>query len=298
MEGSSNSSTYASAKSSFSHSPIDDVLGFSERQSASEPSEAPKFAFDGLEKSIWAKEPEIDHAEVNLGSFSKQFHIDVPNQPHNIWQPCFTQTEGQAVCYRPNPTARNLHRTIVLTGLKPSCSISQVLNHVCGGLIVEAVLMNTVSITGANSALISFFEEQSARAFKAYTEAYPITIDHQNIVVYILPTASWPLPLGLKRNIREHRHTRCLKIQDFPSNVSLLNLRQDLELKPFVKYQSIDGMTMDADRTLVIRFCSIFAAQQASTVLMSMLKQYRCRIQFAEDPCARPIDGIVDDSEA
>lgn len=196
------------------------------------------------------------------------------------------------VQYKPGLTAQDLYRKVVISGLKPSCSLSWVLEQVHGGLVVEAVLVNTINITGTKSAVILFLEEDSAIKYVEYVNNSLCEIDGNKITASLISTPSWPLSLALKRAIREKHHTRCLEIQDFPRDVSSSALRGDLEIDSAIKLDAIEHMAMASNGIATLRFCSVRAAQKASDYLSSHLKYRGCRLKYAADPCTLPLSQV------
>jgi hypothetical protein len=196
------------------------------------------------------------------------------------------------VQYKPGLTAQDLYRKVVISGLKPSCSLSWVLEQVHGGLVVEAVLVNTINITGTKSAVILFLEEDSAIKYVEYVNNSLCEIDGNKITASLISTPSWPLSLALKRAIREKHHTRCLEIQDFPRDVSSSALRGDLEIDSAIKLDAIEHMAMASNGIATLRFCSVRAAQKASDCLSSHLKYRGCRLKYAADPCTLPLSQV------
>jgi len=195
---------------------------------------------------------------------------------------------GLWVQYKPGVTARDLYRKVVISGLKPSCSLGSVFEQIRGGLVVEAVLVNTINITGTRSAVISFFEERSALSYVDYVNNHLCEIESKKGIVSLVSTPTWPLSLALKRAIRESHHTRCLEIQDFPRDVSSSMLRRDLEIDSAIKLDTIEHMEMASNGTATLRFCSVRAAQQASGHLSLQFRYRGCRLKYAADPCTLP----------
>jgi len=193
------------------------------------------------------------------------------------------------VQYKPGLTAQDLYRKVVISGLKPSCKLSWILELVRGGLIVEAILVNTINITGTKSAVISYLKEYSAMAYVEYVNNHLCEIDGKKVTASLVSTPSWPLSLALKRAIQEKHHTRCLEIQDFPRDVSSSTLRGDLMIDSAIKLDAIEHMAIDSNGIATLRFCSVKAAQQASGYLSSHLKYRGCRLKYAADPCTLPL---------
>lgn len=255
---------------------------------------SPHTFFSELRQSIWAKNSKCFSPTANTDAVALRSNRVVPSQDRIT--PCRSEHfQGQSLFYQPSRTARNLRRMVVIESLKPSCLISQVLDQVRGGIVVEAILMNTVPITGFQSALVTFFKEQSAIAFVQYIEIHTVKIEGQPITAKLLPTPTWPMTLTLKRAVREHHHTRCLQVQVFPRTISPSMLRMELEAFSSLKYDSVEHMQLNAEGNLVLRFCSVVAAQRAFDKLSAMLKNRGCRIEYISDPCAQSIRDDQDD---
>lgn len=242
----------------------------------------------GLKDSFLANPRESSNVNNGLTRAIKMASCtNYPKTPHPSGR-----SLSQGVEYKPGVTARDLYRKVVISGLTASCSLCRVLEQVRGGLVVEAVLVNTISITGTKSVAISFFEERSAMAYADYVNDHLCKIDGQEVIASLVLTPSWPLSLALKRAIREQHHTRSLEIQDFPRDISSSMLRSDLEDDSTIKLDSIEHMEMASNGTATLRFCSVRAAQQAFGTLSSRLKYGRCRLRYAVDPCTLPFSHV------
>ena len=325
-EESSDQSDYASANTSFSEcfegerAPRAKNLGCQmynvSIQKAADVSpesfKSSKPCFNGLERSVRAADfddvdPEqSDHAlakslVANVGDLWTESRLtgsrdEYGTSERNFKSPRrFARLAEYGVQYDPNPTARNLYRTVVVSGLRSSCTIAQVLEQVRGGLVVEIVLLNTIKITGTKSALISFFEEHSAMAYGEYVKNHVVKLDGQIITTSVVPTPSWPLTLALKRAISERHHTRCLEVHGFPREISPSTLRKNLEVDSAVKSDTLVHMTMKDDDVLKLHFSSVMAAQQAFDNLSLRLKHRHCPINYVKDPCDQPLDNAAID---
>lgn len=246
----------------------------------------------GLEDSIWANPRGSPY--VNSGFTTDISHhmkmTSCENHPKAPRPP--SRFLGLWVQYKPGATTQNLHRKVVISGLKSSCSLSEILDQVYDGLIVEAILVNTINITGTKSAIISFFEERSAVAYTDYVSNHLCEIEGKKITARLISTPSWPLSLALKQAIRGKNHTRCLEIQNFPRNISSIMLRDDLEIEHATTLDTIEHMEIASNSTARLRFGSVRAAQQASDHLSSHLKYRGCRLGYATDPCTLPFSHV------
>jgi len=304
-ECTSDPSVYVSASTSFSEAfmehdargnvtveAISDVPTGEKPKYSSETHTSPQAIGSGLKGSFWAN-PQ-GSSNVNMDDFStggRNMKMSLCNSHPKAPRPSGGSL-GLWVQYKPGLTAQDLYRKVVIPGLKPSCSLSWVLEQVRGGLVVEALLVNTINITGTKSAVISFLKEHSAMAYVEYVNNHLCEIDGKKVTASLVSTPSWPLSLALKRAIREKHHTRCLEIQDFPRDVSSSTLRGDLEIDPAIKLDAIEHMAMDSNGIATLRFCSVRAAQQASGHLSSHPKYRGCRLEYAADPCTLPLSQV------
>ena len=301
-ESSPTSTKYRSANTSFSEIPrmqdmtepqcqrrSSDVNDEAVQVPAESPTEARSYCYE-LDLSIWATpvKNSSNCRKESTAVFGQEVAMKADDDHKCV--PRFADLTDCTLRFIPGPTSRNLYRHVVLYGLKPTCSIAQVLEQVRGGLIVDAKLVDTVSITGSKSALISFFEEHAAISFQYHVSTHDIIINGKNITASMVSTPSRPLNLVFKRAIRELHHTRCLEIKNFPQEVSAVTLRRELEIYPSLKYDAIEHMKMDARGTLMLYFVSVMAAQHAFHNLSHRQKYRYCRIRYAQDPCALPFD--------
>ena len=269
----------------------------------------------GLEHSIWASKvgqkdhtplkPALQNQEVvndhktqvkvplwarnrlagSLEEFQAQFGR-VDNKPSS--RDCFRYLARYRITYVPTSSDIDVYRTVIISGLKPNCSVAEVLGQVRGGIVVDAKMLNTSKILGSRSALVTFLDEYPAMRFEDYALQHPFQIGGLAVTVRLLPTPTWPLAKGPNQAIRKHGHSRCLKVHNCPKTVSAVSLRADLEGCSQTKMSCIEDIVFDHEGAVEIRFTSIAAAQQALNTLMS-LRYRRCKIEFAEDPCAQPL---------
>jgi len=122
---------------------------------------SPRTICSELKNSIWAnpwKSSNVNDGDDVTGVSRATKTASRNNYPKASHPP--SRSLSREVQSKPGATARDLHRKVVVSGLKASCSLCRVLEQVRGGLIVEAILVNTTSITGTKSVVVSFFEER------------------------------------------------------------------------------------------------------------------------------------------
>lgn len=190
--------------------------------------------------------------------------------------------------FRPEPTERNVYRSVLVDNLPPSLRLFALLHRVKGGLVLDTKLLNTVCINGRLSAMIIFFHECGAKAFVSGALSHPLLFDATQARITLLPTPTYPISKMLRTAIVEHRHTRCLEIQNFPKGIKPAELERDLRACEAMTTHRIEAKRMRRDGVLELSFNSINYAGRAYSILTSRDRYRRCIVRFAPDPCAQP----------
>ena len=189
----------------------------------------------------------------------------------------------------------NVYRTVLVSGLPSTVTMTSLLEHVRGGLVIEAKLLNTESITGHKTAWIVFQREATARAFVNYAKQATITFKGKAVTVTILQTPTWPISLMLQNSISNFKHTRCLEVHKFPHElISPPALRRELRICHALAWDAIEHVAKRDDGVVELRFSSIKYAGQAFGILTKHSKFRRCMTRFVSDPCAQPLPFTVD----
>ena len=199
--------------------------------------------------------------------------------------------------YKPSPNEANFYRTISIMNLPPNLTISALLGKVRGGLVLSVELLDTASITGSFSALVTFLHESSAIALEEFAMENPIYFGAQRAEVKLLNTPTWPLRIPLRVAIFDHGHTRCIEICNFPRHISPSTLRHDLRSHKVMDADSIEYMHMRGNGVLELRFTSIAAAGKAYGILTGWRPYQQCRVFFSKDPCALPLAALTEAEE-
>lgn len=197
------------------------------------------------------------------------------------------------ICYSPGPSVRDVYRTVSISGLASTVTMTALLEKVRGGVVVSAKLLDTTTITGSNTALITFLHEQAAMLFEDHAIQQSLTFAEHRVKVKLLSKPTWPTPIPLRKAIYDHGHTRCLTIRNFPRNISPEALRRDLRVCCVMVTDRIESMNMGTDGVLELRFESIWTAGKAYGILTSWRVYRQCKVEFSPDPCAQPLE-IVD----
>lgn len=198
------------------------------------------------------------------------------------------------VRFDPPDGDRDVYRTIIVSGLSPDISLGTVLNRVRGGAVVDAKLLDTVNITGKKSALITFLHEYAAMAFEEYTKNNPITINNVAAQVRVVSQPTWPMRVPLRKAIFDHHHTRCLKVVNFPEQITAQRFRADLNICMDIRMNPdrVTYMQKGKDGSLELQFSSIDWAGHAYGMLSSYRAYRDCTPLFAPDPCAQPVETL------
>lgn len=191
--------------------------------------------------------------------------------------------------FSPDPSDRDLYRTILVSDLGLNITTAALLDKVRGGLVVSAMLLDTATITGNKTALIFFHHEHEAMACEENAKLHPIAFDGQTARVELVPTPTWPEPIILRKAINDHHHTRCLEVHKFPRRINPTMLRRDLRICSAIASNGIEHMAMRADDILELRFSSIQYAGQAFGILTTYRDYRQCVPHFVPDPCAQPL---------
>ncbi|KAA6412943.1 MAG: hypothetical protein FRX49_13742 [Trebouxia sp. A1-2] len=192
------------------------------------------------------------------------------------------------ISYNPDPSAGNVYRTIIISGLGSTVTMSALLEKVRGGVVVSAKLLDTTTITGSHTALITFLHEEPAVLLRDYAIRHPLTFKGHRAKVELLSRPTWPMAIPLRKAI-EHGHTRCLTIRNFPHNISSERLRRDLCVCSVMTTDRIESMHRDTGGVLELRFESIWTAGKGYGVLTSRMAYRQCKVAFLPDPCAQPL---------
>lgn len=196
-----------------------------------------------------------------------------------------------AIQYIPTPGTRNLYRTLVITNLPHAATMTALLEQVRGGVIFDAKLLNTITITGGKTALVTFLHQRNAEAFEAHAKRHPIIIQDRTAKVTLLKTANWPSPLS-QRAMLEGNRTRCLEVTEYPRHITCSDLRRKLRVCSVMKVDRIEHVALRYDGVLALRFDSIADAWKAQGMFASNQEFRGCVVRFAIDPCAQPISAI------
>ncbi|MCJ1462725.1 hypothetical protein MMC07_001328 [Pseudocyphellaria aurata] len=191
--------------------------------------------------------------------------------------------------FNPPSESRNVFRTLLISNLPQSATMTKLLEKVRGGVVVDAKLLDTFSITGGKTALVTFSDQGAAKALRVYLEQHPITMSKRVAHVMVLKTPTWPMSGVCQKVIFDGGGTRCLEVSKYPRHVSPIDLRRHLCLCSVTTLDRIECMNLGKDGVLSLRFESTASAIAARDVFDSHWAFRGCVVQYAPDPCAQPL---------
>ena len=193
--------------------------------------------------------------------------------------------------FNPPPGSWNVFRTLVISNLPQSATMTELLDKIRGGVVLDAKLLDTSSITGGKTALVTFLQEQAAKALQTYVKEHPITIGNRLAHVAVVQTPTWPIsPIYETARLLNGGGTRCLEVSKYPRHISPRDLRRHLHLCSVITWDRIECMTLRDDGVLAVRFESTASAADARRVFTTHPAFGGCAVRFAPDPCAQPLE--------
>ncbi|MCJ1432004.1 hypothetical protein MMC27_001360 [Xylographa pallens] len=190
--------------------------------------------------------------------------------------------------YEPPASQTDTFKMVSIMNLPADISLKELMSKIRGGTVVSCNLLDTTGITGKFSALVRFSHEHEALAYDDFVAAHPIVFRGSKAHVTTIKTPSWPLSMGHTKAIFNHHHTRCLEVVNFPRNIPPAQLARDL------RSHAVEHMQMRQDGILELRFSSIDHADRAYGLLTTAYKYRQCGVSFGEDPCALPLDTLME----
>ncbi|GAD93951.1 hypothetical protein NFIA_022830 [Paecilomyces variotii No. 5] len=192
--------------------------------------------------------------------------------------------------YIPGQGEKNAFRTVRIENLPLDIDMNTLLNQVCGGEILVARLLNTSSITGHHTALVTFVQQRQAEAFVEYAAKYGVSLRKDKVTVKMLETPTYPMSTEMEKMIFDEGYTRCVIVRDFDDDLYE-------ELVSLV-IESVCGNEIEEvkpeQNMVTIQFHSIKMAAVAFELIRGRRSFSGCRLDFAPDPCARPARPVME----
>ena len=182
------------------------------------------------------------------------------------------------------------YHTVMLYNLSVDCTMVNVLDQVRGGMILDAGLLDTTTITGSMIAMLTFVESSAAVAFTEHVGREGLSVSGRVVRAFLVQVSTARIKCGQIRAINSHFHSRCLRVHNFPLNITLEELRLDLRPYKATSIDLVESMSMITDDVIELRFHSVTAAEDAFDLLTMrnvMAKYRQCRVVYGADPCAQ-----------
>lgn len=227
--------------------------------------------------------------ELFISSAERENAIQIHARNAGIEEWRFPDFFKYGIRFSPGSTRRDFYRTVVISNIPAKVHISFIMKHIRGGMILDVKLLDSASITGAKTALVTFLYHLAAAAFVNYHTAHPIVLYGNVTLTAMVKTPTWPVPIRLMKAIHEHKHTRCLEVHDFPGTISPSTFRRDLHTHYAMTLDFIESMSMRDDGVVLLNFTSIAHAGRAFGKIHSMRNYRTCAARFVADPCAKPL---------
>ena len=212
-----------------------------------------------------------------------------------------------------------LLRTVTISGLPTGINLVNVMDKVRGGLVVSCSLLNTVPITGTNTAMITFFQGKSAKKYVEFADSHMDEIfnfelaelaESSRVTVSLLQTPTYR-DNYLYSGIARGGWSRHLVLGGVPETMNLTMIRSKLgsleckESRDGVlsmwrepdssKFQSSNTDDQCTTDCVHILFSSIVAGTQAFAKMVSDDRTVlgRCSFRCERDPCDGPVEQLI-----
>ncbi|TGO68646.1 hypothetical protein BELL_0819g00020 [Botrytis elliptica] len=211
------------------------------------------------------------------------------------------------ILYVPGSGDGDFLRGVHIGGIPEYMDLRDVLTRVRGGRIYSAVLLDTLKLTGSKSALVTFINQEDAKAYVEYANAHPITLratdsGGENVgkaIVTHIHTPTYPFSPAKFRTIFELNRTRVLTIPNFPPTISLRTLVYDLKNRNEFKANSLLEWYIDEEGTLRMEFSSMDEAGSAFGLLTrsGAYRDFGLILQFERDNCEGDLQELEKEPE-
>ncbi|KAH6671022.1 hypothetical protein B0J14DRAFT_595145, partial [Halenospora varia] len=251
-----------------------------------------------------------DPRPLNPGAFKiwdseeqKEMAIDKQHRDAGRDDLRFPDMFRHGLMYLPEGDRVRSQRTVVIGGLPGGIELWELLQKVRGGMVISAVLADSTAVTGAKSALVQFVSGFAAKQYVDFVSEHPLFVGEDDekiqVSVKLIGTPTWPMGLGLKKAIfdRDLKHTRCLMLHSFPSDLSLNALEATLAGSKCVRRDSLVDMYFDCERNLHLEFSSVIAAGRARGLLGTWFRYRSLTIESEADPCAGELEELLLESK-
>ncbi|KAL9099739.1 MAG: hypothetical protein Q9163_004805 [Psora crenata] len=197
------------------------------------------------------------------------------------------------VQYVPTEQNDDRFRTVLVSGLPPEARIVHVLEKIRGGIVLDAKLLDTLSITNSKTAIVTFYYETAAKAYVAFAKRNLIVINGTSVQVNLVASPTWPKTINIRKAVDVYGQTRCFEVRNIAQQIIPAIVREDVNLSPVMKIGGLETMKIVAKGVLLLRFSSIRYAIQASGIFSSFRRYRGCTIRWLQDPCAQALNTLL-----
>ena len=221
--------------------------------------------------------------------------------------------ENYGLCYRPfNPTDY-IYSTVIITNIDPEYGAPELLDQIRGGSIFKVVLLDTkalmrqtvsttrlpvLSVERTLSALVTFCKGDDAQLYVGHVQNNYIMLGENRLWAELVETPTYPLHVmvstarGVQLRPLQDSDSRSLKVKGFRYDRCTMQ-----ELKAIINMRAQSNtwasIRLDDDENLWLHFTSIQAAQFAFEQLNSKALFRGCKVLVMPDPCAGPLEDMV-----
>ncbi|KAL4936293.1 hypothetical protein BDV06DRAFT_228030 [Aspergillus oleicola] len=229
----------------------------------------------------------FDDADEELDAFNNRSNMLVARQPYSeLW------VFQYGLRYIPTVSDRDVYRTIRIEELPPDHKLCQILPSVAGE-IYSAHLADTSAITGYNTAMVIFINQEDAFKFVSGVANKVYTLPYGKIVPVHTPT--YPMPADTERLIKQKGYTRTIGI--FHTKPTLKMELTRVLTNPYLRYamqlESIDDGPAYGE--VDVKMFSVKAAATVFEWLRTHPTLGQCHFRFLkQDGSPSEIGGMVE----
>jgi hypothetical protein len=185
----------------------------------------------------------------------------------------------------PKPGQDNIFRTLVIEDFPNSVTLDRILPQIRGGAVFSASLMNTSTITGSATALITFVHQVGALNFLRLVSREGFFIGISPAKVRPVPTPTYLMSNEIETQIYHFGRTRCVLVSS-PSHKALKQEVSRVLSQSRLRHSVECFGERDNDGEVTVRFHSVKSAWAACMTLASDSKLQGVSINPAFDPCS------------
>lgn len=186
--------------------------------------------------------------------------------------------------YIPGPGSDNIFRTVIIDMLPTTATLDRILLHIRGGAIFSASLMDTSTITGCPTAMITFVHQTGAVNFLRRVARDGFYVGISRVQVRPVPTPTYLMATETETQIYRLGRTRCLSLVSRLKGLKKA-IHQVLSQSRLRHYVECFG-EHDPDGEVTVRFHSVRMAGVAYMALATDPKLKGVAVKPAADPCS------------